>query len=172
MFMQQLKCCAFYELSGLNEHVKVEYDSYGMTKKYGFDPIPAITHVWTLYLNGKPIYFNGLLRNPNTNEEYRLANSRKKPFVLFTGVSGTQATPTEAEPNPMIYPVPCDYGKIFAEYIVENKLGTIVVGPTGRNWTGSIVTGYIWAVDWSAMEKFIAANNIIVEPAPFSGSLI
>ena len=55
------------------------------------------------------------------------------------------------------------YGKRLAAYIVEQDLGTIDASREAQNplhVKGHMNTGYFWAVDWKALEKWARTRGI------------
>lgn len=45
-------------------------------------------------------------------------------------------------------------GSNLASYILKNKLGTIVESPARMGQVGHQVKGWIWSVDWKALDKW------------------
>lgn len=54
------------------------------------------------------------------------------------------------------------YGKIFADYIIKHKLGTVVMSDLATNPnSGNRLRAYLWTVDWDAAKKHLARKRIV-----------
>lgn len=80
-------------------------------------------------------------------------------IVIFSGTVNTEKQPkvwVHGHDNRSYK----NYAQDFADYIVANKLGTVISTEPVLNWTRNYVKAFMWTVDLKALVAHVQANGI------------
>ena len=89
--------------------------------------------------------------------------SSNPAFLMFSGVIGTRKrvyhTMYHADRND-------DYGQALADYITEQKLGTVTGTEPARNHSGNMIRVWLWAPQWEALKEIWEKTQAARAPVP------
>jgi hypothetical protein len=78
----------------------------------------------------------------------QIGNPHQVPFLTFSGVV-ERACRDHASGRLD------NYGQAFADYILDNQLGSVVASVAGRNWTGNLIQVWVWTVNYDNLIPLI-----------------
>lgn len=84
---------------------------------------------------------------------------KKVPFILFTGITKQGVASVSTTPTPSYAVAYKDYGQEFADFLLENKLGTILASEEKENWTLNVIRIWIWSPDYNTLLAWFAARE-------------
>jgi hypothetical protein len=99
-------------------------------------------------------------------EFHQLVEYDHKPFIIFTEV--TQRRGRDHVSREGIYVKDTLYGARLADYILDNKFGTVMKSEERRNRTGNDVRVWIWCPDYNVYRKWFREHY----PLPVTGPVI
>lgn len=76
-------------------------------------------------------------------------------FVTFTGVTKRRTSDHASGRFD-------NYGQAFADFLVKNGLGSVIVSEERHNFTGNSVKIWVWHPDYDKLQPFLVKNQIEV----------